>query len=112
MPHNELLLKLWKYRITGNLWSGFKAYLTACRQCVRVCKQATKYLPIILGIPQGSLLGPLLYILYINDMFTLFIVTRAFTFADDTKLLTTLYTSEDCNLFQQDLQELAMHLEQ
>ena len=107
VPHDELLLKPWKYGVTGDLWSWFKAYLTARGQCVRVCNQAPEYLPVISGVPQGSLLGPLLYIFYINDMFTLFTVTRPFTFADDTKLLITLYTSEDCDLFQQDLQELA-----
>ena len=74
---------------------------------MRVCNQASEYLPVISGVPQRSLLGPPLYILYINDMFTLFTVTRPFTFADDTKLLITLYTSEDWNLFQQDLQQLA-----
>ena len=76
VPHNELLLKLWKYGITGNLWSWFKAYLTACRQCVRVCNQVFEYLSLISGVPQGSLLGPLLYIFYTNNMFTLITVTR------------------------------------
>ena len=91
-------------------WSWFKAYLTALRQSVRVCNQTSEYLPVISGVPQGSLLGPLLYILYINNMFNLFNITRPFTFADDTKPLMTLYTSEDYNHLQQDLQELATQI--
>ena len=89
VPHNELLLKLWKHGITGDLWSWFKAYLTARRQNVRVCNHTSEYLPIISGVPQETLLGPLLYLLYINDMFDLFTVAKPFTFADDTKLLIT-----------------------
>ena len=45
VPHNELLLKLWKRGITGDLWSWFKAYLFACRQNVRVCNHTSEYLP-------------------------------------------------------------------
>ena len=71
------------------------------------CNHTSEYLPVISGVPQGSLLGPLVYLLYINDMFDLFTVAKPFTFADDTKLLITWYTPEDSNLFQLDLQELA-----
>ena len=75
-------------------------YVTAYRKCVQVHNQTSEYLPVISGVPQGSLLGSLHYILYINDIFNLFTVDRPLTFADDTKLLITLHTSEDCNLFQ------------
>ena len=66
---------------------------------MQVCNHTSEYRPVIYGVPQGSLLGPLLYLLYINDMFDLFTVAKPFTFADDTKLLITWYTPEDSNLF-------------
>jgi len=105
VPHNNLLLKLWRYGITGDLWLWFKAYLTTRRQCVRVHNQTSEYLPVISGVPQGILLGPLLYILYINDMFDLLTVAKPFTFANDTKLLMAVYTPENHNL-QHDLYNL------
>ena len=74
---------------------------------MRVCNHAPEYLSVIYSVPQGSLLGPLFYLLYINDMFDLFTVAKPFTFADDIKLLITWYTPEDSNLFQLYLQELA-----
>ena len=74
---------------------------------MRVCHQISKYLPVVLGVPQGSILGPLLYILFINDMFDSLTVAKPFTFADDTKLLMEVCTLDDQNLLQHDLHNLA-----
>ena len=60
VSHNELLLKLWKYGITGDLRLWFKAYLMACSYAASMCKNVTRHLkeclPVISGVPQGSLL--------------------------------------------------------
>ena len=78
--HTKLLYKLWEYGINGNLWKWIRAYLTGRRQCVRVNDCTSEFLPIISGVLQGSLLGPLFYIIFINNMFD------SFKVADDTKL--------------------------
>ena len=91
--HVKLLHKLWAHGICGELWSWIKAYLTNRTQCVSINGQTSTFLPVVSGVPQGSLLGPLFYIVYINDMFDTLKVARPFTYVDDTKLLMVLHDS-------------------
>ena len=58
VSHNELLLKLWSMGITGNLWKWFECYLTNRIQRVSVNNYLSTPLPVISGVPQGSILGP------------------------------------------------------
>ena len=58
VAHSELMCKLWKFSITGNLWSWLRAYLTDRVQYVSVGQSFSNSLPVISGVPQGSILGP------------------------------------------------------
>jgi len=60
VAHNELLFKLWSFGIQGNLWKWFRGYLTSKMQCVAIGSSISAQFPIISGVPQGSILGPLL----------------------------------------------------
>ena len=107
VPHNELLLKLWKTGITGNTWSWLKEYLTGRRQNVNINGCFSSALPVISGVPQGSILGPLLFLIYINDLPSCTTYVNLFLFADDTKCLKSITTPVDTTLLQSDLDSLS-----
>ena len=85
--HNILLNKLDSYGIRGIAKNWIKSYLTDRQQYVSIDGFESEKEFILHGVPQGSVLGPLLFTIYINDMHTCIKSSTAFHFADDTNLL-------------------------
>ena len=86
MNHSILLNKLRHHGIRGIALDWFKSYLSQRKQYVEICSVKSKLLDISCGVPQGSILGPLLFIIYINDISTASKLFSYILFADDTNL--------------------------
>merc|ERR1711954_186950 len=86
LNHDILLQKLDHYGIRGkaNLW--FRSYLTNRRQYVELNGKKSTTLPLPTGVPQGSILGPLLFLIYINDLPSAANL-KCVSFADDSNLI-------------------------
>ena len=87
LDHNILLKKLEHYGIRGKALDWFKSYLYNRKQCVASLNGVmSDFKSVIYGVPQGSILGPLLFILYINDIANCSVCLMFILFADDTNL--------------------------
>ena len=86
IDHQILLRKLQCYGIRGIACDWFKSYLENRVQYVSYNTKDSDFMKITCGVPQGSILGPLLFILYINDIVKVSTVLNPVLFADDTSL--------------------------
>ena len=86
IDHQILLRKLQRYGVRGIACDWFKSYLENRVQYVSYNTKDSDYMKIMCGVPQGSILGPLLFILYINDIVKVSTVLNPVLFADDTSL--------------------------
>ena len=81
VDHKILLNKLQHYGIRGIALKWFQSYLSNRKQCVTVNGQSSEFAVITCGVPQGSILGPTLFLLYIND---LALVSKLFFFLNSS----------------------------
>ena len=90
VDHGILFAKLNHYGVRGISNNWFRSYLATRRQYVTINGVSSDFSNITCGVPQGSILGPLLFIVYINDLNTVSEILRTIMFADDTKQSTKL----------------------
>ena len=85
VPHQRLLAKLKAYGIGGSVHRWIEGFLKDRKQRVRVGKDFSSYTSVLSGIPQGSILGPILFTIFINDLPDC-AQSQCYIFADDTKI--------------------------
>ena len=86
IDHQILLDKLHRYGIRGIAYEWIKSCLSNRKQCVSVNGELSDLMPIYCGVPQGSILGKLLFIIYINDISKISKMLDFILFADDTNI--------------------------
>ena len=106
VAHKRLLCKLQHLGIRGHILSWIQAFLGGRRQRVVLRNGTSKWRDITSGVPQGSILGPLLFLLFVNDLPDV-VSTTAKMFADDTKVYNEINNKADCDKLQRDLNALS-----
>ena len=105
VPHKRLIYKLRMNGINPSILRWIEGFLTGRQQQVCVNGSMSKWADVTSGIPQGSVLGPILFVIYINDLPNK-IKSDIYMFADDTKVFRTIKTNNDQCIIQDDLDEL------
>ena len=108
VPHQRLLSKLEHYGVTGSLWNWIQNWLTTRTQTVVLEGMASQPVKVKSGVPQGTVLGPLMFLLYINDITDDIKHSSVRLFADDCLLYRVVDTEEDERKLQRDLFELEL----
>lgn len=94
LDHKILFNKLNHYGIRGNALEWFKSYLSQRRQFVSISNVNSHYREVTCGVPQGSILGPLLFIICVNDLHRASSNLLVISYADDTNIF---YWNPDIN---------------
>ena len=105
VPHNRLLAKIRSLGIRGKLLNWISDFLTNRKQRVVIGNSASPWTEVTSGIPQGSVLGPILFVMYINDLPNE-VMSYIKIFADDTKIFRAIRSISDINKIQKDIDRL------
>ena len=105
VPHKRLLVKLHSYGICGRTMRWVESFLSCRLQRVTLNGSQSSWRSVTSGVPQGTVLGPLLFLLYINDISN-DIRSEIRLFADDCILYRPIKNHNDCHILQDDIAKL------
>ena len=105
VPHKRLMVKIRAYGIKENICNWIEDFLKDRKQRVSVNGKYSAWEKMISGIPQGTVLGPLLFVIFINDL-PENIESLIYLFADDCKIWRVIESMGDRETLQRDLQKM------
>ena len=105
VPHKRLMTKIKAMGISGNLYNWIENWLNDREQRVVLLGKNSGLKAVKSGVPQGSVLGPLLFLIYVNDI-DVNINTHILKFADDTKIFSVVTTEDDVKRLRMDLKNV------
>ena len=105
VPHERLKAKLYRYGVCGNTLKWIDAFLCHRSQRVVINGAKSEWIHVSSGVPQGTVLGPILFNIFINDI-TDHIDSEIRLFADDCVCYRKIRSSDDCEVLQKDIHQL------
>ena len=102
VPHRRLINKVESYGIKGEILGWITAFLSNRTQQVTVNGESSEFKKVTSGIPQGSVLGLLLFVIFINDLPEQ-VNSECYLFADDTRIFREIKGSDDHTILQNDI---------
>ena len=111
VDHKILLRKLANCGIRGFMLAWFKSYLCGRKQRIKIGNIRSSWRDIKAGVPQGSVLGPILFLIYVNDLLKLTLHGTLYSFADDTALVCARRTGGELKrVLEEDLRKIVRWL--
>ena len=105
VPHKRLAKKLQACGVRGQALTWIQSWLSGRRQKVGTGYKHSSWRTLLSGVPQGSVLGPMLFVLFINDIDD-GILSKVPKFADDTKLCSAVGDDQEADIPREDLRSM------